>query len=114
MQDIATIPPSGPPNLLRRALGEPGRSVNGQVDGIRDVVAVRRAFEERFGETLSADDLSQLDELARNILLSDAETDRAAREVGADPFRVSVSAPRTAGADTLSACIGVPGTAGPA
>src|SRR5215510_3283334 len=114
MPDIATIPPSGPPPLLRRALAEPGQSVKDQLDGIRDVVAVRRAFEERSDEPLSAEDLDQLDELIRGFLLPDEETAHPAREVGAGPFSVSTGSPDSAGADTLSAYIGVPGTPGPA
>jgi putative peptide zinc metalloprotease protein len=132
MPDIATIPPSGPPNLLLRALGEPGRSVTDprhgadfpfgeqehsqrcQLDGVRAVVAVCRAFEEGFDEPLSTEDLDQLDELVRGFILPDEETAHLARQVGAAPFRVSLGAPRIAGADTRSACIGVPGTAGPA
>src|SRR4051794_40479027 len=88
MPELATIPTPAPParrpDLLLRPLGERGRYVvkdpaTGayftlgeqeyfllcQLDGVRDAGGICRAFEERFSEPLSEEDLGQFIELAR-------------------------------------------------
>jgi putative peptide zinc metalloprotease protein len=85
MPDLATIPPARRPELLLPPLGDQGRYVvkdprTGafytlgeqeyfllcQLDGQRDAEAICQAFEARFGEPLSEEELQEFIELARS------------------------------------------------
>src|SRR5205085_2788832 len=65
-------------------LGEQESFLLCQLDGVRDAGGICRAFEERFGEPLSEEDLGQFVKLARSrgFLLPAAETARAAQVAG--------------------------------
>src|SRR5260370_36028582 len=96
MPVLATTLPARRPDLVIRPLGDRGRyvvmdprtgafSIFGeqkqflllQLDGRRDAETVRTAFEERFGEPLSEEDLGQFLELVRGMSLLQPAAPRA-------------------------------------
>src|SRR5262249_51767378 len=110
----ATIPPARRPELLLRPLGEQGRYVvkdprTGsfftfgeqehflllQLDGERDAAAICRAFQGRFGDPLSEDDLSGSVERARRQGLPQQAGAPAAPPPGAND--AAANAPPAAG-----------------
>src|SRR5947208_313156 len=95
MPELVTARPARRPNLVIRPLGDGGRYVIkdplsgafftfgeqecfllGQLDGRQDAAAVCQAFQERFGEPLSEEELGEFIDLvrARGFLLPDGAT----------------------------------------